>query len=390
MDWSVFDDPKYTHEYGIWPETIAKLQQQFGYRILGTYELYMFPNMHVLHQLLKRSRKDVYPPEERYLISHLETEYFVKGLGLTIHNFHAMISALDIDPCRFVIYTNHKNSIPLWHSYCQDPNNRYHVIESPVNTRTWRRPSDYSYVPSTGIEYKFTTMMGQARVHRELLAKFLLQKDLVHSNPMTINHIVRDHKRDPDWYVQGFEDYVSDPNFVQITTRPYRWQTNTWKMDHDLEQILQTPFDPPYCHPMISVSFENIVNEVETKELRCNWYEKIFVDLVTETVYHYPYAQVTEKTLRPIISSRPFIVVGAPNTLRWLHELGFRTFDKFWSEDYDHETDPNQRFRMIIDNINIINSWSLDQCKQTIDAMRPILEHNLERYRTLMDDPYPL
>jgi hypothetical protein len=390
MDWSILDDPRYTHGYGVWPRTIEKLAEQFGCRILGTYELYYFPNLHVLHQLLKQSRKEVYSVEEKYLISHLETEYFVGDLGLTIHNFHQMILSLDIDPCRFVIYTNHRGSIPQWHSYCPDPNNRYHVIESPVNTRTWRWPQDSSFIPGHNIEYKFTTMMGQARIHRELLAKFLLQQDLVHSNPMTINHIIKDHKYRPDKNLQDFDTYVSDPNFVQLTTRPYRWQTNTWRMDSDLEQVFQTEFNPPYTHPLISVSFENIVNTVDTKEFRSDWYEKIFVDLVTETVYHYPYAQVTEKTLRPIISSRPFLVVGAPNTLKWLHELGFQTFHDFWLEDYDQETDPNQRFRMIIDTIKLIDSWSLDRCRETIDAMRPILEHNLKRYCTLMDDPYTL
>ena len=88
---------------------------------------------------------------------------------------------------------------------------------------------------------------------------------------------------------------------------------------------------------------------------------------------------------RPIVSGRPFIVAGAPRTLECLHKHGFKTFNKFWSEGYDQIVDPNDRLTTIMNLIDEISCWSMQQCQDLLEQMRPILEHNLNVYANLVE-----
>ena len=74
---------------------------------------------------------------------------------------------------------------------------------------------------------------------------------------------------------------------------------------------------------------------------------KAFVDVVTETRYASNMINLTEKTIKPIVAHRPFIMVGPVGTISHLQSLGFRTFNKWWDESYDNETNHNKRLEMI-------------------------------------------
>ena len=53
-----------------------------------------------------------------------------------------------------------------------------------------------------------------------------------------------------------------------------------------------------------------------------------FLNIVTETNYQtngYPF--LTEKTFKPIIGMRPFLILGPNGTVDWLHDNGFKTFN---------------------------------------------------------------
>ena len=106
-------------------------------------------------------------------------------------------------------------------------------------------------------------------------------------------------------------------------------------------------------------------------------------DLVAETVFCYPHAFISEKTARPIVGGRPFVVVAAHNTLCWLQEMGFKTFSRWWDESYDQEQDPDTRLSLIFDTVMDICSWSPARCEQTLQEMLSILEHNQRVYKGL-------
>jgi hypothetical protein len=84
--------------------------------------------------------------------------------------------------------------------------------------------------------------------------------------------------------------------------------------------INSAPSNDHYKHPLIEGSPNSHWN-LGAKDIQRNFYQKIGIDIVTETVFNYPGVQITEKTMRPIINKRPFIIVGAAHTLDQIARL---------------------------------------------------------------------
>jgi hypothetical protein len=116
-----------------------------------------------------------------------------------------------------------------------------------------------------------------------------------------------------------------------------------------------------------------------------DWYDQCCFSVVTEStckkidVDYYPF--VTEKTWKPVGMQHPFMTVGEPGTLQYLHQLGFETFDNLWDETYDQNTNADQRIAQVIDNIIQYTKAPLD--KITLQK----IQHNHDRFfnRELID-----
>lgn len=115
--------------------------------------------------------------------------------------------------------------------------------------------------------------------------------------------------------------------------------------------------------------------------------KKAFVNLVTESPFFYPCPRFSEKTLKPIIASRPFVLLSPPNSLNFLKENGFRSFSKWWDESYDTETNHWKRLEKVYQLAEKIDSYSLDDCRQLLQDMKPVFDHNkhhLQKYSQSM------
>jgi hypothetical protein len=126
-------------------------------------------------------------------------------------------------------------------------------------------------------------------------------------------------------------------------------------------------------------------NDFRSNGILCDFYKNFAIDIVTETVFHYPYPQITEKTIRPIANKRMFIIVGAPNTLHWLQSHGFKTFHPLINEDYDSITDSNDRIQFILNEIDRIAKIPIDKIKEEMLKYTDNLEHNFKLLQTLPD-----
>jgi hypothetical protein len=103
---------------------------------------------------------------------------------------------------------------------------------------------------------------------------------------------------------------------------------------------------------------------------------KCFLNIVTETLYDNESLFISEKTYKPIYLCQPFIVFGNPFTLNKLHELGYKTFDKWWDESYDSELDLKKRFDKIVNVLEQISDLDINQLMKLKNKMREILIHN--------------
>jgi len=109
----------------------------------------------------------------------------------------------------------------------------------------------------------------------------------------------------------------------------------------------------------------------------------IGIDIVTETVFNYPYPYLSEKIVWPILHNRPFLFVGAPFTLNFLHSKGFKTFSPLINESYDNEIDPNKRFIMLSNEISKLCDYTLQEIKELILSYQDICDHNFTIIKNL-------
>jgi hypothetical protein len=108
-------------------------------------------------------------------------------------------------------------------------------------------------------------------------------------------------------------------------------------------------------------------------------YHKFDVELVAETMTMGTTFFPTEKTVRPIMAMKPFVVYGPKNYLKNLKKLGFKTFDSVWDEAYDNYSGPErwQKIKPVIQNI-IDNPIIVNKCQSIIDHNKKILTKKVQ------------
>lgn len=114
------------------------------------------------------------------------------------------------------------------------------------------------------------------------------------------------------------------------------------------------------------------------------FYPDFLVDVVAETFLQGRSFYPTEKTTRPMLMKKPFLLMGSKCFLIHLRQMGFKTFWEFWDEEYDGYN-MGQRYQKILNIINDLSKKSTAELQQMYQAMQPILEHN---YRLLIERSY--
>lgn len=102
--------------------------------------------------------------------------------------------------------------------------------------------------------------------------------------------------------------------------------------------------------------------------------------IVTETVFYYNKLHLTEKIFKPIVARRPFMLVGAPGNLEYLKSYGFKTFDRWIDERYDHETDHDIRISMIVTELEKLCNLSESELTDMYHDMSAVLDHNFNHF----------
>ncbi len=102
--------------------------------------------------------------------------------------------------------------------------------------------------------------------------------------------------------------------------------------------------------------------------------------VVNETVFYEPRLHLTEKTFKPIVAQRPFILAAAPGNLAYLRHYGFETFDRWIDESYDQETDPDRRMALIVTQLRRLCDLTRNQRMEMLHDMLPVLEHNKRHF----------
>lgn len=115
-----------------------------------------------------------------------------------------------------------------------------------------------------------------------------------------------------------------------------------------------------------------------TTRYHASFYEKIALDIVTETVFDYPYPYISEKTLRPIACKRMFVIIGPKHMIKFLHDCGFKTWNDIIDESYDSIEDPQKRLLTLMQTIKDFCNIPLDQVRAYLKNNQEILDYNFQ------------
>ena len=117
-------------------------------------------------------------------------------------------------------------------------------------------------------------------------------------------------------------------------------------------------------------------------------YRKTFISIINETLVENDTLFITEKTWKPIIMGHPFVIYGNTGTLKYLKDLGYKTFDKWVDESYDMEEDSVVRGKLIVKEIEKISKYSIEELKSIREEMYDVCYFNRCHFEELINKNY--
>jgi hypothetical protein len=115
-----------------------------------------------------------------------------------------------------------------------------------------------------------------------------------------------------------------------------------------------------------------------------DFYPNFLIDIVGETWTRGRSFYPTEKTIRPMLLKKPFVIMGSRDYLAYLRQLGFWTFNHFWDEDYDGYAN-GERYNAILKLLEWISKKPKQELYDIYIEMQYVLDHN---YDLLMSGKY--
>tara|TARA_R110000796_G_scaffold74103_2_gene166354 strand:- start:4825 stop:6156 length:1332 start_codon:yes stop_codon:yes gene_type:complete len=117
-------------------------------------------------------------------------------------------------------------------------------------------------------------------------------------------------------------------------------------------------------------------------------YDTTFCSVVTETLTNRGTVFISEKIWKPIIKGHPFYVLGSKGTLHHLNLLGYRTFDKWFNEEYDDYEDWTARSEAIAKELKRLSKLSNEELTIMREEMQEVLDYNRDHFKYLLNRDY--
>ena len=161
-------------------------------------------------------------------------------------------------------------------------------------------------------------------------------------------------------YQREYNEHLIDP--------VYKWGHH-W---HNVDQL----FDNFTMHIPFKADDLDDNGHNNHKLIDPRFYQDAYVNFVVETHFSKNNVFLTEKTFKPILNLQPFIIVGAPGSLKLLKELGYETFDDWIDESYDKIRNDEERMFECFAMAYEINKKSPEELIAMTKEMIPVLAHN--------------
>ena len=194
----------------------------------------------------------------------------------------------------------------------------------------------YELTPHTPKPKAFDALLGRKKPHRDQAYDYIINSGLIN---------------------QGITTYVNDHqiNFKEST---WRWELPGLEEHENVEWTVDRV--KYYGHRM---SLSQVIP--------IDIYNQTAYSLICETNFDPGYVFYTEKTVKPILARRLFIMISHQYALKELRELGFKTFAGIIDESYDEIEPAIQRHQAALEQLNWLCKQDqfdiLSRCKDIVD-----------------------
>jgi hypothetical protein len=264
----------------------------------------------------------------------------------------------------------------------KDYTDRMNLICDDLFLKTQKTIVNIRETPSNEFIYNFICLNWRFTKHRQLVATYLAGQS---------GHL--------SWHFKSKFDVLGKDLFFDLAEWKEKYPTIYQRLEQGCDYISQhSPLcldkrsnraievlDPKYVEmwpdsneyePGVTPSLYNQVSNNLS-----DYYFHVFLDVVNETRFAQPTANISEKTFQPMQYFKPFVLVAPPKSLEYVKSLGFKTFSDFWDESYDNEFDHGERLVKIFQLLDKLFAMSNQEQRDLYNKMLPVLQHNFDRYK---------
>ena len=127
-------------------------------------------------------------------------------------------------------------------------------------------------------------------------------------------------------------------------------------------------------------------NENWSRHLNPSWYDRTNFSVVVESYMRNSRdnrgmrTEVSEKLFKPMAYEHPFVVYGSVDTLKYLEDQGFATFDNLFDPSYDSIEDDDLRFEAVTQQIlSAVDRWHRGELGRDAETLRRT-KHNRDHF----------
>ena len=114
---------------------------------------------------------------------------------------------------------------------------------------------------------------------------------------------------------------------------------------------------------------------------RLDLWQNHFLNIVSETEFNpWDTVFITEKTLKPIIGLRPFVINGQTTVYKWLRSNGFKTFNQYFNGIELEDIKEFEVHDAIINVVKYLTTLDKSKLQEMYADMLPALKHNRIRF----------
>lgn len=360
----------------LWPQLCQALVEKFS--VLDAVSLHDYNNnICGLEQKLNQYRGYNFGNYERLVFAMHDTEYFYldSKVGFTTYNLIELLYTLDISLSHCIFYTAHHGITAHVNQLCKKYKVSYPItlIENNFSTKQAQDVlAEYSEDSADNIQYSFCFLSNLVRDHRIYLRCYLHDRQLEDRTLLAWNGTPFDPINNA---AEVQKSTISTATY--ITPIPFQSCAHKIIPNQMLNILYQHNLN---CLPH-STRNALIPSTQGNSNHSAEFLKYSFLNIVAETVFDYPYPYLTEKSFKSFWYKRPFVIVGAVGSLQYLKKIGFKTFDSWFDESYDLVVDPADRMQAIFNLLDTVSKWSLDQCRDMYNQMKPVLKHNYLHYK---------